>query len=283
LEVLIKKREKLALCALLLFQLLLLWFNSGLEPLLFGAHHSTALLFRVFFCLLVWVARFYFFPRCRDPRMLLLGSAGIFLFLVFFNRCLPLGKTAGLTYFLSLFDQGINALYSGVVFEITAVVVWEVTASPEPFGFALHAYAQRRKASEAVLSSLMKLGFFYAALLVLGFNRLRVYTHLSWGLFSRVTGALLVGSIAFLLAGFRERLRSHVCPALDEIERELEALLSGPVSGEEAREGTLFSLQSCRELLLDSTMLRWQPEDLMMVVGILLLFLAQPALAQLMS
>ena len=222
LEVLIKKREKLALCALLLFQLLLLWFNSGLEPLLFGAHHSTALLFRVFFCLLVWVARFYFFPRCRDPRMLLLGSAGIFLFLVFFNRCLPLGKTAGLTYFLSLFDQGLMPLL-GVVFEITAVVVWEVTASPEPFGFALHAYAQRRKASEAVLSSLMKLGFFYAALLVLGFNRLR-FTPSFLGTLQPGNGLFLVGSIAFLLAGFRERLRSHVCPACDEIERELEAL-----------------------------------------------------------
>ncbi|NLW55370.1 MAG: hypothetical protein GX050_01885 [Firmicutes bacterium] len=273
----------MALFSLLILQLLVLWLNSGLEPLLFGAHHSSALLFRLFFCLLVWLARFYFFPQCRDTRMLLLGFAGTFLFLVVFNHCLIMSKIPGLTYTLRLFDQGINAVYLGVVFEITAVIVWEVSSNPRPFGFALHSYAQRRKAGEEVLSSLMKLGFFYSALLILAFNRLSMYTHLSWELFSRVAGALLVGSLSFLLASFRYRLRSQVSPALDELERQLEYLLTRSAPSEGVRGDELFYLQNCRELLLNSPMLRWQPEDLMMVVGSLLLFVAQPAITQLVG
>ena len=282
-ELSVKKREKLALCALLILQLLVSVFNSGLEPLLFGAHHSSALLFRVFFCFLVWVGRFYFFPRCRDGRMLLLGFAGTFLFTVVFTHCLTMNKLPALTYTLSLFDQGINALWLGMVFEITAVIVWEVTGNPQPFGFDLNSLAQRRKAGEEVLSSVMKLGFFYAALMILWFYRLRFATNLSWELFSRVAVALLVGSIVCLLAGFRDRLRSHVRPALDELERQLEVMLTRPVPGNEARTEELFYLHSCRELLLRSTMLRWQPEDLMMAVGSLLLFVAQPAITQLLS
>lgn len=233
--------------------------------------------------MLVWIARFCFFPFCRDARMLLLGFSGAFLFLAVFNHCLILEKVPWLTYGLTLFDLGVNSVYLGVVFEITSVIVWEVTTNPNPFGFDLHSYAQRMKAGEEIISILMKLGFFYSALLILGFNLLNVYSLLSWELFSRVASGILVGSIFFLLAGFRYRLRGYVSPVLGELEQKLENLLAWPAPEESARVHELFYLKCSRQLLLNSIMIRWQPEDVMMIGGSLLLFVAQPVIGQLLG
>lgn len=267
-------REKLALVILVLFQLLLLWFDSGLELVIFLTHYSGCILIRTLLLILVIVGRYHLFSCCRDSRMLLFGFFGALLLLTFFSYYPARLGQVWLSWFYYLFDIGVFSVLIGIIFELTAVILWEITKNPRPFGLNLSLFSQRMRARREIISVLSKFIFFYCCLGCLGFILLNMYYLFNWRLYLKLTAGIVLGSFLWLVGSFQNRLQNKVNSYLTKIDLKLEALLKE--DRVEFKSDELRFLQTYRQLLSASTsiVLRW--ENLFYLLFGLFLFMILP-------
>lgn len=274
-------------------QLWALWARSYLHPLLFFPHFTWEYSLRFLFFLLVYAGRYHIFQAYRSPEtlatafMICLSGQTAFYFILL--------RQPGEEWYLTglfLIDYTVLAIFYGIILEFIIVIMGELWKKERPFGYDLSSPAQRFLAAEKGLTTNLRLTVYLVPVICLALYALNTRYIFDWTLYSRAAVIFLLLLFFLPLLRLQARLREAAASERLTLEERLVKLYACATYSSCPNHSATPSAAGCREeivllctyhrFLLSSASLPWGWENLLPLLGGLLLLLSQPSLSHLL-